>query len=363
MKYVGLALGLLLLAFLIFAATGKSLSIDEELAKLTPADRQALDALLAESGLTANKLRAVAMPALKYARKGIVVQNERVVGLHLSEVSLPRLGAVVALTGLQELWLSDNGLTAVPGLAALTALQRLDLSRNQLRQMSGLSGLPALQRARLSNNAIQSLADLHDLPMLTELDLANNQLTDLSPLTTLPMLTAVDVTGNPLKSLPNPTPAGWKVKSDLEPAPPPPRKPPPDYPPNWVEQTPPRSGEAKDSSVGYHDHKMVITIQTMRGSFVYRGIPGRSDFGGDTTLELEVRKGRVRAYLSYFPPSDKLIKTRDGYIFAEAEPGKPAKLRGYLEASGGDLENGLEYSLVFESLDGTAEGITCRMYR
>lgn len=362
MKYLSLTFGLLLLAFLIYVATGKSLAIDEELAKLTPGDRQALDALLAESGLAATKLHAVEMRALKYASKGAVVQDGRIVGLHLSSIPLQRFDAVVALTALQELWLNDCGLTTLPRLSALTALQRLDLSRNQLRQLGEISGLPALQRLRLANNQLQSLADLHDLPALIEIDVANNQLTDVNPLTALPMLAVIDATGNPISALPNPTPAAWRVKSSLVSVPPP-RSRPPNYPPNWVDQLPISHGTARDSSIDYRDHKMLLTIRTLSGAFIYWGIPGRSDFGGDTTLELEVAKGRVRAYLAYFPPSDKFISTADGYIFAEAEPGKPGKIRGSLESSGGSVDTGLEYRLVLESVDEAAAGVTIRMYR
>jgi hypothetical protein len=369
MKYVGLTLGLLLLAFLIYVATGKSLAIDEELAKLTPGDRQALDALLADSGLVASKLRAVEMRALKYPSKGLVVQDGRVVGLHLGEVPLKHLDKVVALTGLQELWLNDNGLTSVPPLSALTALQRLDLGRNQLREVAGLAGLPALQRLRLGRNALTSVAGLRELPALTELDLADNELTELAPLTALPALTTLDVTGNPLTALPSPLPARWKVKSDVEAAPAPPRPTPPGYPASWVDRLPKGKGKyhelAINGTLRSGPFQVTLTAQSLSGVVRPWNLWGSADSNGwDTTLELAVTQGRVRAYLHYLPPSDKLVKTTDGFIFAEAEPGKPAKIKGVIESwRGGYADDGKEYDLLLETVGGEAQGVTLKLSR
>jgi len=369
MKYVGLTLGLLLLAFLIYVATGKSLAIDEELGKLTPGDRQALEALLADSGLASGKLRAVELRALKYPAKGLAVQDGRIVGLHLSEVPLKHLDKVVALTALQELWLNDNGLTSVPPLAGLTALQRLDLGRNQLRAVDGLSGLPALQRLRLSGNSIASVAGLHDLPALTELELADNELTDLAPLTALPALTALDVSGNPLKALPSPLPARWKVKSDVESASAPPRPTPPGYPANWVDRMPKGKGKYEElvinGTLRSGAFQVSVTAKSLSGVVRPWNLWGSADsHGWDTTLELAVEKGRVRAYIKYLPASDKLAKTTDGFIFAEAEPGKPSKIQGVIEFSrGGFAEDGKEYDLYLETVGGPAEGVTVKLSR
>lgn len=369
MKYVGLTLGLLLLAFLIYVATGKSLSIDEELGKLTPGDRQALEALLADSGLVPSKLRAVELRALKYPSKGIVVQDGRVVGLHLAEVPLKHLDKLAALTALQELWLNDDGLTSVPPLTGLVALQRLDLSRNQLRAADGIAGLPALQRLRLANNSLTSVAGLRELPALTELELADNELTDLAPLAALPALTTLDVSNNPLKALPSPLPARWQVKSDVEAAPAPPRPTPPGYPANWVGQPPKGKGKYDklviDGTLRSGAFLVTITAQSLSGVVRPWNLWGSADsHGRDTTLELTVTKGRVRAYLKYLPASDKFAKTTDGFIFAEAEPGKPGKIKGFIEYSrGGFAEDGKEYDMYLETVDGPAEGVTVKLSR
>lgn len=363
MKYVGITLGVLLAAVLIFVVSGKSLSIDAELAKLTPADRLALDALLTETGLVATQLRALEMRQLKYSRKGVVVEQGRVVGLRLSNLPIKKTDAVAGLGALQELWLDDNGLTSVRGLGGLTMLQRLDLSHNQLRDVGELTGLQALQRLRLSHNAIQSVANLPALPALTELDLSNNQLTDVGPLVALPALTTLNVKDNPLKSLPTPIPEKWHVETDLEWPPAESRKAPPNYPPNWVAKTPRTNGKATDGSIDYKSHKVIVSIATVQGAIMNWKVPGDDHFGFETTLELEVKKGRVRAYLEYLPESDKFAKTTDGYIFVDAEPGKPGKIRGILTLTGGSQDTRLEWGFVLESLDGVAEGVVCRLYR
>ncbi len=369
MKYVGLTLGLLLLAFLIYVATGKSLVIEAELGKLTPGDRQALEALLADSGLLTSKLRAVELRALKYPSKGIAVQDGRLVGLHLSEVQLKHPDKLAALTALQELWLNDAGLTSVPPLAGLVALQRLDLGRNQLRAVDGLAGLPALQRLRLSNNLLTSVAGLRELPVLTELELADNQLTDLLPLTALPALTTLDVSGNQLTALPSPTPARWKVKSDMEAAPAPPRPTPPGYPSNWVDRIPKGKGKYDklviDGTLRSGAFQVKITAQSLSGVVRPWNLWGSADSNGwDTNLELAVTQGRVRAYLKYLPVSDKFAKTTDGYIFAEAEPGKPGQIKGVIDFSrGGFAEDGKEYDLYLETVGGPAEGVTVQLSR
>ena len=98
MKYVGITLALLVLAFVIYVATGKSTAIDEELAKLSPGEKQALDALLADSGVAATKLRLVEMRALKFNAKAAVIEQGRLVGLRLSQVPLRHADAVVGRT-------------------------------------------------------------------------------------------------------------------------------------------------------------------------------------------------------------------------------------------------------------------------
>lgn len=368
MKYAGLALGVFVLALVVYVVTGKSASLDAELAKLAPGDRQAVEALLAEAGLAATKLRLVELRALKYNGKAVAVENGRLVGLRLSQVPLSRADAVVGLTGLKELWLSENGLATLPSLAPLVALQRLDLSHNKLREASGLAGLPALQRLVLSHNALASAAGLRELPALTELDLSDNQLTDVTPLTALPALVELDVRYNPLNALPSPLPARWNVKSDALRPPAESVKPPADRPPNWVADTPRLDGQAQDVTieglVQSRAYKVEGRVRRLRGAFTPWNLRGDDNsHGANTTLELTVETGRVRAYLQYIPPSDKLVKVADGYIFAEAEPGKPGRITGLLKPTAGGVDTPITYQLAIESRDGEAQGITFRLSR
>lgn len=350
MKYVGLTLGLLVLAFVIYVATGKSTAIDVELTKLAPGERQALEAVLADTGVAATQLRLVELRALKYNAKAAAIENGRVIGLRLRQVPLRHADAVVGLTGLQALWLSEDGLTTLPSLAALTALTRLDLSHNQLREVGGLAGLSAL----------------------TELDLSANQITELTPLTGLPALVNLDVRNNPLRSLPTPVPARWNMKSDPSSegakAPAEPAAPRADRPPNWVAETPPADGKAQNVTitglVQSLSYKVEGSVGRLRGAFTPWNLKGDDNStGANTNLELTVESGRVRAYLQYIPPSDKMIKSTDGYLYAEAEPGKPGRIKGQLRPTVGGVDQPIVYQLVIESREGEAQGIAFRLWR
>lgn len=367
MKYVGLLLGLLLVSFLLISYLTYQ-TADKGLATLAPGERKALEALLTEAGIPADRIGLVAMTSLPSVAKSVSVEQGHVVGLRLSDIPLKRTDAVAGLSELKELWLSGNGLAEVRGLEALKKLERLDLSRNQLRQVSNLAGLPALQRLRLAHNQIESVAGLRDLPMLTELDLNDNQLADVAPLTALPALTTLDITENPLAELPSPTPARWKIKKDQTYPPTEFPAPPADRPSNWVAKEPSSRGHAQDVTtdglVRSGPYKVVGTIRRLRGAHSAWNLKGDGSADSvNTTLEIEVKKGRVRAYLKYIPESGKALLPADGYIFAEAEPGNPAKIKGVLSSVSGGGDTATEYWLIIESRDGEAQGITFQLYR
>ena len=287
MRYLALFFGVLVVVGVIYLATRKPLSITEELGKLAPADRQALEALLAEAGVPATELRPGVPGVLQYNPRAVAFQQGRVVELRLSDVPLRRLSALAGLTALRALWLSGNQLTALAGLGALPALKRLNLSNNQLTSVAGLGELPAL----------------------IELDISDNRITDLGPLASLPALTTIIATHNPLGPLPSPTPAQWKVKSDAAAAAPTataaaaaPDKARGSHPANWVASVPPTTGEVRQGSVTGQvqadSYSVKGTLGTLRGVFRVGNIPGANNSGGvGSTLELTVEKGRVRAYL------------------------------------------------------------------
>jgi Leucine-rich repeat (LRR) protein len=344
MRYFALSLGLLLFAAAVFWVATPSLLIEEELAKLTPGDRQALESLVGEAGLESTKLRPIELRELKYASKSVAVQDGRVVALRLSNLPLRKLDALAGLTGLRELWLSGNGLTSARGVSALPALSKLNLSHNALTQVD----------------------ELHDLPALTELDLTHNQLTDVSPLTALPALQTLDVSDNPLKVLPTPSPERWSVKSDFPEKTASPRR---DRPGNWVQQPPKTNGQAgsgkREGMVTADSYQYRGTLDTLRGAVTILNIVGTANSGGaDTTLELSVNKGHVRAYLEYVVPSEKFLQSIDGYIYAEAEPSKPGQIKGVLHKFNSGNKRNAEYWLVLESVEGDdAQGITYKLSR
>jgi hypothetical protein len=347
MKSVGIALGLLVLLVVVYVATRKSPSIEAELAKLTPGDRQAIESLAAAAGLTANRLHAVEPGVLKYNARALVVQDGRVVELRLSKLPLQKLDGLAALTALRELWLDGDSLTSAAGVAAL----------------------PALRKLNLSHNALTRVADLRELPALTDLDLSDNQIADLTPLTALPALQTLDVSKNPIKALPSPLPKGWNMKSDQAPAGS--AAPGPgsgnDHPSNWVAKPPANSGKAKNGKlsgfVTADSFEVNGSLAELQGAVAQDNISGPENAGGaGTTLTLTVEKGRVRGYLQYVPPGPG-AKFNDGYVYAEAEAGKPGQVKGVLPTLGGGFGRKQAFHLVLESVDGPAEGITFKLSR
>ena len=71
-------------------------------------------------------------------------------------------------------------------------------------------------------------------------------------------------------------------------------------------------------------------------------------------MEISVETGRVRGYLQYADSGS--FSPADGYLFAQAVPGRPGRVEGKLDFGGGagDTET---YAVVFESVDGEARGI------
>jgi hypothetical protein len=301
----------------------KPFTIEGELAKAPPEDRQALDAVLEGSGLSASQLTPIGagvargFGVLDRHQLAVAVEDGHIVELRLSDVPLPHPEAVTRLTGLQALSLSGNHLIALPDLTPLKDLVFLDVSQNELHDLAFLSGLVKLKT----------------------LNLAGNRIPDLKPLASLPALT--NLNGRDIRSV---------DASDTK-------------PPNWVQKAPPAKGKAgasrRDGIVRQGAFSITGTCQSLTGAVEDFNIPGYSNGGaGGVTVEISVEKGRVRAYLQYVPSGDKFFKVTDGYIFAEAQPGKPGKAQGILPKYSGDT-----YSLLVESVDGEAQGIRYRLYR
>lgn len=369
MKNVAISVGVLVLALVVWVATRKPLSIDDELGKLPPDERQALDAIASAAGLTANQLRPVGPGVLEYNPKAVAISEGHIVELRIADAPIQSLDAVSRLVGLRALWLDGTQLASLKGIAALSSLKTLNVSRTPLQSVAGLSGHPALVRLNLSKCAISSVAELRDLANLTTLDLSGNKLTDASSLTTLPQLAELDLTGNPLTALPSPLPTRWKVKSDVAQAAPADGN--AAKPANWVDKHPKANGDAqKVSQKGQVTSKDNFTVDgtmgSLKGAVKVFGIPGVGNASGDNTLlEIEVQSGRVRGYLEHsFADSTALLGRRHGFVFGEATPGKPGKVVGMLTRLNGS-QFGLErpFEFVIESVDGEATGITFKLRR
>ncbi len=370
MRNVAISVGVLVLILVIWVATRKPPSIDDELGKLPTDERQALETITAAVGLTPAQLRPVGAGVLQYNPKAVAVQDGHVVELRLGDAPIKQLDAISRLSGLRVLWLDGSQLASLQGIGALKALRTLNLSRSKLTSLSDVAGHPSLERLNLAQCGLSSVADLRDLPKLEELDLSGNQLADVGPLAALPVLTAIDLTGNPIKALPSNAPARWKVKSDMAAAAAPAgsnvKK-----PDNWADALPKANGQAQKLSrqgqvTGKDDFKVDGAIQSLQGAVQVFGIPGtRNASGDDTVLEIEVQSGKVRGYLRHsVEDSSALLGRRHGFVYGEASPGKPGRVVGILTRLNGS-QFGIErpFEFVIESLEGEATGITFKLHR
>lgn len=328
MKVVAIAALALVLLLASWVVTRKPPSIDEELGKLVAEERKALEEVAAGAGIPVRDLRPVGPGVLQHNPRAVAVQDGHVVELRLSHAPIRQLGPLGRLTRLRSLWLDGCALESLEGIESLRALRTLDLS--------------------------------------------GSRLTDVSALTSLPELETLDLRGSPIQRLPSPVPARWKVTSDLPATAPvsaPAAAPRPERPASWVEALPKPTGEGTHGPI-----EGVVTngAWTVRGSVPRLNgvvkvdrIPGVEEIGGgDTTLELEVANGRVKAYLeSAIPDPGARLGRRVGYVSAEATPGRPVTLVGTLRSFGpGSYGMARAYELTLESVGGEATGVRYRLY-
>lgn len=371
MRYVVLALGLLLVLTIAWCVTRKPLSIEEELSKLSPADRQALDALLADTGVTALQLVPITLGTVEHTplnrhTRAIAIEKARVAALRLVDVPVKRIEAIATLSALRALSLNGNQLTSIAVVRGLSGLEMLDVSRNQIRDLSPIAALPTLKILRISDNRLESLHGLGALNELVEIDISKNQIAELGPLVALPKLQKLNVSANPVTSFPVPLPPRWTMTKDTDQNAAVTQA---SHPNNWVPALPPRKGKmsnvkmvSQDPSSTWHG-----TIATLEGAALIQPLVGSTTYAGDRTVELTVNKGRVRAFVQYYPKSDAFFKTPDGFLFAEAEPGKPGSVTGRLQDLTGRAPTNIqdkpwEYQIVLESLDGEAQAITFQIH-
>ncbi|SEC10949.1 hypothetical protein SAMN05519104_0771 [Rhizobiales bacterium GAS188] len=131
----------------------------------------------------------------------------------------------------------------------------------------------------------------------------------------------------------------------------------PEHPVNWAAAAPAPTGSAGKGSLQSNSRAVRGTIERLSGTIqIYNIAKAAYSGGADSRLELSVDSGTVRAYLQYFPDSGGFFKHQDGYLFAQAEPGKPAMVEGMLAWGGGSGENET-YAVTFESVGGDASGL------
>jgi Leucine-rich repeat (LRR) protein len=352
MRNVAISVGVLLVALVIWVATRKPLSIDEELGKLPADERQALDALASAAGIAVAQLRPVGPGVLSYNPKALAIQDGHVVELRIADASLKQIEPIAKLTALRTLWLDGNPIASLQPISGLKSLRTLNLGRCKLGQVT----------------------ELHDVPALTNLDLTGNQIDDVSSLVALPALEKLVLSGNPLKSLPADAPKRWSVQSDLAPPAPPADSKPKTAsqvatPPNWVDELPKPTGVkvrgTRGGRVTNAAYSVTGTIEKLDGVLEVGNIPGVAQIsGGNTTLDLEVQKGTVRAYLAKsIPDPSTLTGLKRGFIYAEATAGKPGQIVGDLRSFGPGFGKPRLYEFVIESVGGEAEGISYKLSR
>lgn len=401
MRYVGWSVVLLVLACVLYMTCRKSPPLREQLAALDPGERQALESLLRDAGVSPEQLQSVSRFGLDRTPQGVVLDGKHVTGLRLADTALTRTDAIAglpalvtlalpggklaALAGLDKLPelreanLDRNALTALSGLPAaplrrlsavgnkleslrgieaLRGLEQLDVSENPLRDLAALRGhpalkeltahkcgltaltgvteLPQLELLRIEDNKLTSLAGLSAVPALRRVWAARNQLTDVSALTGVPKLERADLSGNPLAAYPD-TPLETELVVDGTPL---------AAPPNRVEELPKsayynqRYDQSHEGNNTFYEWKGLYPAVdgTYRVELMPHTIKRYVDF------ELRVGAGRARAYLTN--------PRGGGYLWVEATPGKPGRIKALLV----DARDKMYF--VLESRDGAARDVS-----
>ena len=365
MRNVAISVGVLILGLVIWVATRKPLSIDDELGKLPGDERQALEAIASEAGIKANQLKPVGIGVMANHPRAVAIEDGHVMELRISDAPIKSLAPIARLVGLKALWLDGTQLESLEGLQSLKELRILNLSRAKLGSLAGLAGHPAVTQLNLSHCGLDSVADVRDLPVLRKLDLSGNQVEDVASLTALPELRDIDLTDTLVRALPEPKPANWQLKMAEAPAAP------AKLPDNWSDAEPKEHGEIKlggrSGQVAADDDWLVEgTVKSVNGAGKVFGIPGmRTARGTNVALEIEAKSGKVRAYLeSSVPDASKFLGRRLGYVYAEASPGKPGRAVGMLtRLTGSQFGKDRPFQFMIESVDGEAAEISYKLHR
>lgn len=341
-----LAIGLALLVYFSGEADPEYIA---EPPPMEATDRQTLDEVLNASGLTFLDLRQIGMAApldLEANHRAIVISEGRVRLLSLQNQSIKALPSLTAWTALETLVIPGNQLATLPDLSTCSALTSVDASRNQIATLNSTTLPPNLKSFDLSENPLGDLSSLAALTSLEKLTLRQGGVTDLSPLVDLP-LASLDLRDNPIKSLPEKLPTFPRFRVDLEGCP---VSDPPGYLREWnfkITESGVVGGRQTSEGMvmsgsfragGTWQEVVQLTSVSLITSPLVRGISLDA-----VELEVSVDTGTLRVYLTtageprgpwfekgFVEGSDRFLQ-RITKSYADAAPGKPARLRGHLE--------------------------------
>jgi hypothetical protein len=348
-------------AALLLLACGESepsMSSKDALESLPVTERAALGALLKDAGIPESALRPVGRLGLDKNPLAIVISKGHITGLRISGTPLASMKAVAGLPELAALWLPDNKLTEITGLEATGKLTELALSRNQITTITGLAGAAALESLALDGNALTSVVGFPALAELRSVELSGNRLTSLAGLDVLPKLWTIRAVNNPLSDVEAARPVrtrGGNIEvpgalmgialgvNQLRPA--------GESASAFALKLPKTTGntEAVETPELRNTQRVFEYPGRLRkltgASYVFL-VEGTNVTIDPVTIEMSVKRGRVRVYLG----------DRGGYRYVEATPDTPARLVGTLIA-------GLNYHMVIEATDGVAEDLQWRVFR
>lgn len=315
--------------------------IAQDLKSLDATERQALTDLLKGTGVAPEGLRPIGLLGIDRNPRALAIDHGHVIGIRLSGVTVTDLEPARRLP-LQALWLTGCTLPSLAGLGGHATLRDLSLAGSNLTSLAGLADLPQLREINVDDNKLQSLTELKALPALQKVSARNNQLTE-APALGDKMATKLD--GNPLGKDKG---AGTGTAAGAAPA--------AADAPGTAAELPKITG--KTTGRGPHSVKGVLRGNPpLEGSGVYESLVGAIYLGmaksesADPTVDVEITvdTGRVRVYAE--------PQSRQGFVYAEATPGKPARLNGRM------IYGVTSFQLVLESMDGTATGIRYHVIR
>lgn len=185
-----------------------SSDVESKLQALTPAEAQALAALLESNGIApeelgraANEVTHLEMFLQDYPRMLGLHMFTRLTSLQLIDQGITQIEGLEQCTQLEKLWLIENSIGAIQGVEQLTQLRELYLYSNRIRRIENLAALTNLEVLWLSDNYISRLEGLDTLGKLRELQLARNDIETVgSVLSWNSEITSLNLADNPITS-------------------------------------------------------------------------------------------------------------------------------------------------------------------